>query len=237
MQKPLYLDTDESLDGDLDVGGRGNDLWKICESAHTGDVKTVQELIDHDPNLVTYEYIASPLGFAVAAGNTSVAELLLSHDACPCASLREHSFLRVAEIRGYSKIHQLLLDALNSRFNYFDDQPALTELFQAVTALHSNRISEILKGQPQLATEANLSGDTALHHASNLSTEDVKDVVDLLLRHGARLDARNGDGQTPIDVAMDGGRTKLVRYFLEKHPVATSPSLRLRGIWRKWRLR
>ena len=57
MQKPLYLDTDESLDGDLDVGGRGNDLWKICESAHTGDVKTVQELIDRDPNLVTYEYI------------------------------------------------------------------------------------------------------------------------------------------------------------------------------------
>lgn len=219
MQKPLYLDTDESLDGDLDVGGRGNDLWKICESAHTGDAKTVQELIDRDLNLVTYEYITSPLGFAVAAGNTEVAKLLLSHGASPCASLREHSFLRVAEIRGYSKIHQLLLDTLNSRFNYSENQRALTELFHAITALDANRISEILKGQPQLATEANLSGDTALHHAANLSTEDVKDVVDLLLRHGARLDARNGDGQTPIDVAMDGGKSKLVRYFLEIHPV------------------
>ena len=105
MQKPLYLDTDESLDGDLDVGGRGNDLWKICESAHTGDVKTVQELINHDPNLVSYAYITSPLGFAVAAGHTEVVKLLLSHGASPCTSLREHSFLRVAEIRGYSEIH------------------------------------------------------------------------------------------------------------------------------------
>ena len=122
MQKPLYLNTDESLDGDLDVGGRGNDLWKISESAHTGDVNTVQELIDRDPNLVTHEYIASPLGFAVAAGNTEVAKLLLSHGASPCASLREHSLLKVAEIRGYSEIHQLLLNALKSRFNYSDNR-------------------------------------------------------------------------------------------------------------------
>ena len=219
MQKPLYLDTDESLDGDLDVGGRGNDLWKICESAHTGDVNTVQELIDRDPNLVTYEYITSPLGFAVAAGNTEVAKLLLSHGASPCASLREHSLLKVAEIRGYSEIHQLLLNALKSRFNYSDNQRSLAELFQAITALDVNRISELLKGQPQLATEANLSGYTALHHAANLSTENVKDVVDSLISHGARLDARNDGKQTPIDVAMDGGKSKLVRYFLEIHPV------------------
>ena len=86
-------------------------------------------------------------------------------------------------------------------------------------AMDANRISELLKGQPQLGTEATLSGDTALHHAASLSTENVKDLVDLLLKHGARLDVRNGDGQTPIDVAMDGGRAKLVRYYLEKHPV------------------
>ena len=219
MQKPLYLDTNESLDGDLDVGGRGNDVWRMCESAHTGDVKTVQELISLDPNLVTYEYITSPLGFAVAAGNTEVAKLLLSHGASPCGSLRDRSLLKTAEIRGHSEIHQLLLNALESRFNYSDDQRSLTELFQAVTALDSNRVGELLKGRPQLATQANLAGDTALHHAANVATENVKDVVDLLLRHGARLDARNGDGQTPIDEAMDGGKTELVRYFLEKRPV------------------
>ena len=219
MQKPLYLDTDESLDGDLDVGGRGNDLWRQCESAYMGDVKTVQELVNRNPNLVTYEYITSPLGFAVAAGNTEVGKLLLSHGASPCASLREHSFLQIAEIRGYSEIRQLLLNELKSRFNYSENQRSLAELFQAITALEANRIGELLKAQPQLGTEATLSGDTALHHAASLSTENVKDVVDLLLRHGARLDARNGDEQTPIDVAIDGGKTKLVRYFLEKHPV------------------
>ena len=219
MQKPLYLDTDESLDGDLDVGGRGNDVWRIYESAYTGDVKTVQELINRDPKLVSYEYITSALGFAVAAGNTEVAKLLLSHGASPCASLREHSFLQITKIRGYSEIHQLLLDALISRFNYSENQRSLTELFQAITALDANSIGELLKGNPQLGTEATLLGDTALHHVASLSTENVKDVVDLLLRHGARLDARNEDGQTPIDVGMDAGKTKLVRYFLEKHPV------------------
>ena len=220
MQKPLYLDTDESLDGDLDVGGRGNDLYQLCESAHTGDVETVQELINRDPKLVSYEYVASPLGFAVAAGNTEVAKLLLSHGASPCAALREHSLLKVAENRGYFEIHHLLLDALKSRFNYSENQRALTELFQAITALDANRINELLKGQPELAIGATLSGDTALHHVATLSTENVKGVVDLLLRHGARLDARNGGGQTPIDEAMDGGKSKLVRYFLDKHPVA-----------------
>ncbi len=219
MQKPLYFDTDESLDGDLDVGGRGNDVWRMYESAYTGDVKTVQELVNCDPNLVSYEYITSALGFAVAAGNTEVAKTLLSHGASPCRFLRAHSHLKVAEIRGYSEIHQLLLSALKSRFNYSDNQRSLAELFQAITALDANRISELLKGQPQLGTEATLSGDTALHHVAALSTENVKDIVDLLLRHGARLDARNGDEQTPIDVGMDAGKTKLVRYFLEKHPV------------------
>ena len=219
MQKPLYLDTDEPLDGDLDVGGRGNDVWRICESAYTGDVKTVQELINRDPKLVSYEYITSPVGFAVAAGNTELARTLLSHGASPCASLREHSLLRVAEIRGYSEIHQLLLNTLKFRFNYSENQRSMTELFRAITALDANRISELLKGQPQLATEATLSGDTALHHVASLSTENVKDIVDLLLRYRARLDARNGVEQTPIDVGMDGGKFKLVRYFLEKHPV------------------
>ena len=109
MQKPLYLDTDESLDGDLDVGGRGSDIWRMYESAYTGDVKTVQELINRDPKLVSYEYITSALGFAIAAGNTEVAKTLLSHGASPCRFLRAHSHLKVAEIRGYSEIHQLLL--------------------------------------------------------------------------------------------------------------------------------
>ena len=219
MQKPLYLDTDESLDGDLDVGGRGNDLYQLCESAYTGDLKTVQELINRAPNLVSYEYITSPLGFAVSAGKAEVAKLLLSHGASPCASLREHSLLKVAEIRGHSEIRQLLLNALISRFNYSENQSSLTELFQAITALDANRIGELLKRQPQLVTEATLSGDTALHHVAALSAENVKDIVDLLLRHGARLDARNGNGQTPIDAAMDDGKAKLVRYFLEKCPV------------------
>ena len=47
----------------------------------------------------------------------------------------------------------------------------------------------------------------------------MKDVIDSLISHGARLDARNDGKQTPIDVAMDGGKSKLVRYFLEIHPV------------------
>ena len=59
MRKPLYLDTDESLDGDLDVGGSGNDLYQLCESAYTGDLKTVQELINRDPKLVSCEYITT----------------------------------------------------------------------------------------------------------------------------------------------------------------------------------
>ena len=219
MQKPLYLDTDEPLDGNLDVGGRGNDLYRLCESAYSGDIKTVQELTNRDSNLVSYEYITSPLGFAVAAGNTEIAKFLLSRGASPCASLREHSLLRIAEIRGYFEIRQLLLNELKSRFNYSDDQRSLSELFQAITALDANRIGELLTRQTQLATGATLSGDTALHHVASLPTENVKDVLDLLLRHGARLDARNGGGQSPIDVGMDGGKTELVRYFLEKHPV------------------
>ena len=176
------------------------------------------------------------MGFAIAAGKAEIAKLLLSHGASPCSSLREHSLLKVAEIRGYSEIRQLLLNALKSRFNYSENQRALTELFQAITALNANRISEVLKHRPQLVTEATLSGDTALHHVAILPTENVKDVVNLLLRHGARLDARNENGQTPIDAAMDDGKATLVRYFLEKQPVDHITIPALRGIWTRLKL-
>ena len=39
MQKPLYLDTDDSLEGNLDVGGCGNDSL-VCDNVYKGVVES-----------------------------------------------------------------------------------------------------------------------------------------------------------------------------------------------------
>ena len=60
----------------------------------------------------------------------------------------------------------------------------------------------IAAGQGIDVNVANAEGNTALHAAAGRGYDSV---VEYLVAHGARIDARNGDGRTPLALAQRGG--------------------------------
>jgi ankyrin repeat protein len=59
-----------------------------------------------------------------------------------------------------------------------------------------------------------VAGDTPLHYAAKQSSR----CVSLLLRHGARVDAANKKGQTPLDLAVQHGHPLFVHKLLLHSP-------------------
>ena len=93
------------------------------------------------------------------------------------------------------------------------------------TALHlsaangSTRSVEALlattRGSRELVRQAGFEGVTPLHLACGEEGEGLARVADTLLRHGARVDARDRRGSTPLHVAALSGRVEAVRVLLK----------------------
>src|SRR5256885_15659816 len=103
------------------------------------------------------------------------------------------------------------------------DDAALMELVRAIVAGDSTSVSRLLAGEPTLATARAgrgatrqesrnyfldeighylYAGDTALHIAAAAHNPEM---VRILLRAGADVDARNRRGAQPLHYAADGG--------------------------------
>ena len=48
------------------------------------------------------------------------------------------------------------------------------------------------------------------------SVEDRYDIANVLLRHGAKVNAEDKQGQTPLMLAVNNGFTALIELFLQK---------------------
>jgi Ankyrin repeats (3 copies) len=99
--------------------------------------------------------------------------------------------------------------ALDAHVRPADDlsRQFLAAIFLADTA----RVGSLLGRYPRLATTADGRGDQPIHHAArNGDTE----VVRLLIRHGADLNARGKRGQTVLYCAGGHGHLDTVRLLL-----------------------
>lgn len=92
-------------------------------------------------------------------------------------------------------------------------QPAL-DIFEATAVGRSERVAELLKGQPELARSWSADGFTALHFACFLGQEATGMV---LLEHGAdpAAVARNPTKVTPLHSAASARNVALARALLE----------------------
>ena len=59
----------------------------------------------------------------------------------------------------------------------------------------------------------NKDGDTALHRARE---NNHANVVELLIKEGAKVGVRNKKGEAPLSWAVDKGHTKVVNMLLDK---------------------
>jgi RNA polymerase sigma factor (sigma-70 family) len=214
-------------------------LMEILKAARGGDASRVKELLELDPRLLAARDPLgnTALILAVNSGNNEIAEMLLNSGVRPglheAAAIGKTQF--VAElVRG----NKALVDtyspegftalALAAHFGHSEtaaflieegaDVNAVSRHQMRVTPLHATlfgrqietarllvehgadvRIRRGGKGWPRC-------GWTALHYVAGFG---FVDLVEPLLSRGAEIDARDDEGKTPLEVAVEAGQAEI----------------------------
>lgn len=200
-----------------------------------GDTAALAALIEADPALVNWrdERGVSALVLAAMAGHEEVVHLLhkrgaalglmeavIVNDSAVMNSLLEKApgLVRECNADGWSPLHAAVatgrmqaLFTLGSAAGGFDIQPesgaGITPLSLALR--HPDKHLATRLAQRMLANGASPNpvqkdGITPLHHAAEAGNEYM---VTMLIRKGAVVDARDVNGRTPLDAALEGGRS------------------------------
>jgi ankyrin repeat protein len=181
----------------------GYDAWRMFEASARGDVAKVEALLVKDPRLVNAQFwYRFPIHMALFAGNATIVELLLAHDANPGESIYTYDswdkLLRGAAERGYRSIESLLIRAMRKRFNY---APEFDALKQAIIARDSRKIAAVLRREPKLVRASDALGNNALHWS--VITRQLE-WINRFIERGTPIDAQRADGQTPVLLAVNG---------------------------------
>jgi len=101
------------------------------------------------------------------------------------------------------------------------------DIFEATAAGNADRISEMLKRDPQAAKRWSADGFTALHFAAFVNRPEIARI---LIRHGADVSAvaKNPMKVTPLHSAAAAHSTEIVRLLLEND---TPADARQHGGW------
>ena len=185
--------------------GTPEDAWDLYCAAAEGHLPTIRACIEKDAELIHHQiWYEFPIHFAVRGGHVDAVELLLEAGTNPAWSFFRYSswqkLLPIAEQRGYSQIHTLLIDEMQRRFNYDSDYKPL---FKAIgTDADFAEFSRLVDEQPELIHVGDEHGNRALHWA--ILARRIP-MIERLLDAGADIHARRADLQTPLHLSMLGG--------------------------------
>lgn len=183
----------------------------IHVEARNGNVAVVKDLLRRNPLLARHslrgakevgEY--TPLHEAAAGGHTEVAEELLAHGADVNAAGGRATPLEMAACNGHRRVAELLIS-----------RGAKLDLFTSAGLGRVDRVRASIDQDKNCAHATHRDGGTPLHWAVRAGQ---KDVVELLLRSGADVNA-NVEGQwlflgTPLHVAVRGNRKTMAALLL-----------------------
>jgi hypothetical protein len=173
---------------------------KLLDAVSRVDVETVRNLIGKHPELAKATNGAGTpvLILALDVGNPEIVELLLDNGADPNAAPNGFAPLQSALMRGSNPhIIKMLLD--HGANPNTDSGSGVTPLMK-VARLGDKESAEALvaKGADVNAADSTLR-QTVLHHAVIGGNPAI---VSLLVQEGAKLDAKDSDGQTPLQAAV-----------------------------------
>jgi ankyrin repeat protein len=155
----------------------------------------------------------TPLHAAAAGPSIASVRILLARGAKVDARDDERKTpLYLAAARGNHKAVRMLLDA-GAEIDAQDSVSEFTPLVRAVMNGHDQVVDELLRrGANAQYTGA---GWTLLHYAAGF--KGTARTIEMLLDHGLDVDARDGDGNTPLDnirLRSDHGSSKAITEFL-----------------------
>ena len=189
MDEPQLQRPWELADG-LDWTGRwrGDDVWGVLTAARAGDVDALTALLARDPSLVKAEFwYTPPLHFAVREGHLDAVRLLLDNGADifhrTLYSHGKETLLDMARDRGFEPVAELLREELRKRA---DSDGVRHAIHEAVAGENLAGAERLLAADKTLADRGDALGRRPLHYAVERGNTAM---VDLLLRHGAAVDA------------------------------------------------
>lgn len=143
---------------------------------------------------------------AVDANRVDVVQLLVAEHAVNTKAVREGKYtaVHVATFRGYSEMIKCLVEQCGLDINAIDKY-GQSPLHKA-TAYSKSDIALLLL---ELGADPNISSGhfPPLHYAC---TNNLVDVVRLLLKKGASTCALDANGKTPLELAVQHGHSELV---------------------------
>ncbi len=167
--------------------------------------------------------LPTPIQLAAERGQTGMIRLLLDSGADPESGTDTYggwTALHLAAHWGHMQVAALLRE-----------RGAAIDIHAACLLDDVHRVSAILADDPEAASRPGLGGEPPLHVAVSAETAGI------LLDHGARLDTRDGDGNTPLGAAIGrGDRCRgLANYLIDRG--APADSCQLAALGRTDRLR
>ncbi len=197
-QPPLSHDDLDAMNAAADAV-HPNGKTALMLAAKQGRLQRVKALLAAKADVNrTNNNGGTPLMYAALGGNTEIVELFLDRGADVNAAAKNGwSALMVASAKGHTKVVELLLAAgadPNSGDVYrwtpmmravYENRPDIVELF-----LRQGRIDVNRTGENEM---------TALHLAVS---QGYTRIARMLVESGARVDARDAAGRTPLDIAI-----------------------------------
>lgn len=200
-----------------DPGG----LLPLCAAVFGNNPEALDLLLEAgaDPNLADSDG-HTPLYHAAKQGRIGMTAQLLIHGARP-AGLAGDSFHTLINATGHltGAIRERITAsaAVRETLDMTDDF-GTTPLMAAVERGNLLVVEQILDmGADISATDRDLN--TALHRAARGYSPDM---AKLLLERGARLDMKNVDGKTPLDLAREPGSVAAVRELFDSFAITGS---------------
>ncbi len=194
----------------------------VFSAAALGDLDCLRNLTPSNPDRsvsLRDHYAASPLHWAAEAGQFAAARFLLDHGAdLNARNDFAETPLLLASLQSADKPSSRLLT------RELLDHGAKMDIFTAAALGDRTSLEQLLNANPSAATSTNDFASTPLHWAAR---NGHLAAAELLLTHGAKINAADRFGCTPLwHAAYPGRHLAMVRLLCERGADVT-----LRNVW------